>query len=297
MKPLWQSDLKQYPLLFRGKVRDIYDLGDELLLVATDRLSAFDVVFNEPIPQKGALLTQLSLFWFEKTKEIVSNHLSPHPVDELFSTEEEKVNYSLRSMRVRKTKALPVEAVVRGYLAGSGWKDYQKSGSVCGIPLLEGLREATKLPEPIFTPATKEEVGKHDINISFEEMQNRIGSALAEQVRNISLQIYESAREYALGRGILIADTKFEFGVLNGELILIDEVLTSDSSRYWPMTGYQVGISPPSFDKQFVRNYLLEIGWNQEPPAPTLPENIIRKTFEKYREAYEQLTGKKWSVS
>ncbi len=288
--PLWESNISYLPLLFRGKVRDIYDLGDELLLVATDRLSAFDVVFPNPIPGKGEVLTQVSLFWFEKMKSIIPNHLSERPVDELFKTPDEVKLYAKRSMRVKKTKPLPIEAVIRGYLSGSGWNDYKKTGKVCGIPLPENLKESQKLPEPIFTPATKAPQGEHDENISYEQACEIVGEKTAEQVLDISLQIYKKGLEYADGKGLLLADTKFEFGHLNGKLILIDEVLTPDSSRFWPKDQYQVGISPPSFDKQFVRDYLLKIEWNKKPPAPELPPNIVEQTAARYREALERLT-------
>jgi phosphoribosylaminoimidazole-succinocarboxamide synthase len=277
-------------LLFRGKVRDIYDLGDELLLVATDRLSAFDVVFPNPIPGKGEILTQVSLFWFQKMKGIIPNHISDKPVEEVFKTKEDVAAYAKRSMRVKKTKPLAIEAVMRGYLAGSGWNDYQKTGKVCGIALPPGLKESQKLPQPIFTPATKAPQGEHDENISFERACEIVGKETAERVRDVSLKIYTSGLEYAEGKGLILADTKFEFGHLNGELILIDEVLTPDSSRFWPKDQYQVGMSPPSFDKQFVRDYLNKIGWNKKPPAPELPTEIVEKTAEKYQEALRRLT-------
>ncbi len=289
-QPLYQSHLPDLDLLFRGKVRDIYDLGDELLLVATDRLSAFDVVFPNPIPGKGEVLTQVSLFWFEKMKGIMENHLSERPVEELFKTPEEVTLYAKRSMRVKKTKPLAIEAVVRGYLAGSGWNDYQKTGAVCGIPLPKGLKESQKLPEPIFTPATKAPQGEHDENISFERATEIVGRETAAKVRDVSLRIYQEGTAYAESRGLILADTKFEFGHLGEKLILIDEVLTPDSSRFWPKDQYEVGKSPPSFDKQFVRDYLLKIGWNKKPPAPELPLDIIQKTSEKYHEALRRLT-------
>ncbi len=285
----YESQIPYLNLLFRGKVRDIYDLGDELLLVATDRLSAFDVVFAEPVPGKGEILTELSLFWFQKMKEI-ANHLSPEPVDSLFRTKEERVLYGKRSIRVKKTKPLAIEAVVRGYLAGSGWNEYQKTGTVCGISLPKNLKEAQRLSDPIFTPATKAPQGSHDENISFEEASKIVGRGVAEKVREISLKIYAEGARYAEGRGLILADTKFEFGLLNGDLILIDELLTPDSSRFWPVDRYQIGTSPPSFDKQFVRDYLLKIGWDKKPPAPALPPDIIQKTSEKYEEAYARLT-------
>lgn len=296
--PLYQSNLPHLKLLFRGKVRDIYDLPgskDELLLVATDRLSAFDVVFPNPIPGKGEILTQVSLFWFEKMKGIIPNHLSDRPVEELFKSKEEKETYAKRSMRVKKTKPLAIEAVVRGYLAGSGWGDYQRTGSVCDIKLPPGLKESQKLPKPIFTPATKAPQGQHDENISFERAKEIVGKETTERVRDVSLKIYSEASAYAEKRGLLLSDTKFEFGYLDQGggtpplLLLIDELLTPDSSRFWPKSEYRVGISPPSFDKQFVRDYLLKIGWNKKPPAPELPPEIVEKTSEKYREALRRL--------
>lgn len=290
MTTIYQSNLASFKLLFRGKVRDIYDLDDELLLIATDRLSAFDVVFPNPIPAKGEILTKLSLFWFKKMEKIVENHLSDKPVEELFKKPAEAEIYGKRSMRVKKTRPLAIEAVVRGYLAGSGWNDYQKTGAVCGIPLPAGLKESQKLPEPIFTPATKAPQGQHDQNISFEEAARIVGKETAEKVKKVSLQIYSEAAAYSESRGILLADTKFEFGYFQDRLILIDEILTPDSSRFWPKDDYQVGISPPSFDKQFVRDFLLKIGWNKKPPAPELPSDIIKKTSEKYQEALRRLT-------
>lgn len=289
---LYQSDLPSLPLLFRGKVRDIYDLGEELLLIATDRLSAFDVVFPNPIPGKGEILTELSLFWFDKIKDLIPNHLSlgsDRTMKSLFTNEKEAALYSKRSMLVKKTVPLAIESVVRGYLAGSGWNDYQNTGTVCGLKLPPNLREAEKLPEPILTPATKAPQGSHDENISFERACDIVGTDLAEQVRDVSLKIYSRAASYAESRGLILADTKFEFGLYNNQLILIDEVLTPDSSRYWPADQYQTGISPPSFDKQFVRNYLLKTGWNKQPPAPQLPAEIIQKTLEKYQEALRRL--------
>jgi len=289
--PIHQSNLPYLKLLFRGKVRDIYDLGDELLLVATDRLSAFDVVFPNPIPGKGEILTQMSLFWFEKMKDLLPNHISDKPVEDIFQNKDDVALYAKRSMRVKKTKPLAIEAVMRGYLAGSGWNDYQKTGKVCGIALPAGLKESQKLPEPIFTPATKAPQGEHDENISFERACEIVGKETAERVRAVSLKIYTTGLEHAASKGLLLADTKFEFGHLNGELILIDEVLTPDSSRFWPKDQYQVGMSPPSFDKQFVRDYLNKIGWNKKPPAPELPEEIVEKTAQKYQEALRRLTA------
>jgi phosphoribosylaminoimidazole-succinocarboxamide synthase len=289
-KPLLQSHIPYLPLLFRGKVRDIYDLGKELLLVATDRLSAFDVVFPTPIPGKGEILTQLSLFWFEKMKDIIPNHLSDLPIEEVFKTKEDVTLYSKRSMRVKKTKPLAIEAVIRGYLAGSGWNDYQKTGALCGIQLPAGLKESQKLPDPIFTPATKAPQGDHDENISYTRACEIVGQETAQRVRDTSLGIYKKGLAHADRQGLLLADTKFEFGHFNGELILIDEVLTPDSSRFWPKDQYQVGLSPPSFDKQFVRNYLNKIGWNKKPPAPELPFAIVEQTASRYQEALDRLT-------
>ena len=289
-EPLYESDIPYLQLKFRGKVRDIYDLGDELLLVATDRLSAFDVVFPDPIPMKGEILTETSLFWFEKMKGIIVNHLSPRPMSEIFQSKTDLAQYGKRSMLVKKTEPLAVESIVRGYLAGSGWLDYKKTGRVCGIKLPEGMKEASQLSEPIFTPSTKAPVGTHDENISFDDAARTVGRTVLEKVRDTSLRIYKEAAAFAEQRGIIIADTKFEFGLRDGQLTLIDEVLTPDSSRFWPEDQYRVGISPPSFDKQFVRDYLNSIGWNKKPPAPKLPPEIIRKTSEKYLEALRRLT-------
>jgi phosphoribosylaminoimidazole-succinocarboxamide synthase len=274
----------------RGKVRDIYDLNDRLLIVATDRLSAFDVVLPTPIPDKGRVLTQLSLFWFEKLRDIVPHHVISA---RNFTGELAPYAESLddRAMMVRRTEPIPIECVVRGYLSGSGWKDYRKTGAVCGVPLPAGLRESDRLPEPIFTPATKATSG-HDENIPFDEMVSRIGRPLAERLREISLRLYRRAAEYAAARGIIIADTKFEFGLVGEELIWIDEALTPDSSRFWPADQYFPGRPQPSFDKQFVRDYLERIGWNKQPPAPELPLDVVAATRERYREAYERITGR-----
>ena len=284
-----QTDFPGLSLRGRGKVRDIYDLGDKLLIVATDRLSAFDVVLPTPIPDKGRVLTQLSLFWFEKLASIV-----PHHVISASNFGGELAPYAEalegRSMLVRRTEPLPVECVVRGYIVGSGWKDYQKTGGICGIPLAKGLRESDKLPEPIFTPSTKATTG-HDENISFEQTVETIGRPLAEKLRDTSIALYKTAAEYASARGIIIADTKFEFGVLDGELVWIDEALTPDSSRFWPASRYQAGVAQQSFDKQYVRDYLERIGWNKQPPGPALPSDVVAATRDKYREAYERITG------
>jgi phosphoribosylaminoimidazole-succinocarboxamide synthase len=274
----------------RGKVRDIYDLGDHLLIVATDRLSAFDVVMPTPIPDKGHVLTQLSLFWFELLRDVLPNHVLsstefPAPFDKFAD------DLAGRSMVVRKTQPLPIECVARGYLSGSGWKEYRASGKVCGIALPAGLKESDKLPEPIFTPATKATTG-HDENISFERAAEMIGASLADKVRRTTLEIYRRAAEYAEPRGILLADTKFEFGLLNGELIWIDEALTPDSSRFWPAAQYKPGGPQPSFDKQFVRDYLERIQWPKTPPGPDLPPDVVAATRAKYREAYRILAGR-----
>lgn len=273
-----------------GKVREIFDLGDRLLFVATDRISAFDCILPNAIPRKGAVLTQISRFWFERL-DSVPHHMITTAVDE-FPPELEPYREQLagRAMIVRKATPLTVECVVRGYIAGSGWKDYQQSGSICGIPLPAGLQQADRLPETIFTPSTKASSG-HDENISWEECCNRLGWDLAVRVRELSIRIYESARAYAIERGIIVADTKFEFGLLDGELILIDECLTPDSSRFWPGDEYRVGISPPSFDKQFVRDYLETLDWDKTPPAPELPAEVIAGTSARYLEAFERLTG------
>ena len=290
---LFESDLKNLRRRHRGKVRDIYDVDERhLLIVTTDRLSAFDVVLPTPIPGKGAVLTALSNFWFARTRHLVPNHLADIPLDKVLKDPGERKQVKGRAVVVRKLKALPVEAVVRGYLVGSGWKEYRKSGTVCGIPLPAGLREADKLPEPIFTPSTKAEVGQHDENISFEKAAESLGPALAEKVRDASLAIYKECAAYALTRGILIADTKFEFGLdESGTLTLIDEALTPDSSRFWPADAYRPGANPPSFDKQYVRDWLESVGWNKKPPGPELPPEVVAKTVEKYREALRRLTG------
>ncbi len=289
--PLFESQL-QLSLRQRGKVRDIYTVDDQhLLIVATDRLSAFDVVLPTPIPNKGAILTSLSNFWFKFTNSLISNHLSDMSLRNVLSDNTEYQKMQDRAIIVKKFKPLPIEAIVRGYLAGSGWKDYKNSGAICDITLPQGLQLADKLPVPIYTPSSKAQVGEHDENIDFAETSALIGRRLAEQVRDISLEIYTRARDYAAARGIIIADTKFEFGTdMNGQLVLIDEVLTPDSSRFWPVEHYQVGSSPPSFDKQFVRDYLESLNWDKNPPGPVLPSEIIEKTAAKYREAQERLT-------
>ena len=291
---LFESSLKSLPRLGRGKVRDIYGVGDDkMLIVVSDRLSAFDVILPDPIPEKGRVLNEMANFWFGKLGHIVPNQLTGVDPESVVKGEEEKAQVKGRSVVVKKLKPLPIEAVVRGYIIGSGWKDYQKTGRICGIELPKGLQQAQKLPQPIFTPATKAESG-HDENISFEEVVKLIGKDLAEKVRDISIRLYREASDYAAGKGIIIADTKFEFGTdARGNLVLIDEVLTADSSRFWPADSYQVGISPPSFDKQYVRDYLETLDWDKTPPAPKLPAEVIAKTSQKYREALERLTGRK----
>ncbi|QJQ05541.1 phosphoribosylaminoimidazolesuccinocarboxamide synthase [Undibacterium piscinae] len=287
------STLQSLPLLGRGKVRDNYAVGDDkLLIVTSDRLSAFDVIMNEAIPDKGRVLNQMANFWFEKLGHIVPNHLTGiAPESVVAANEVEQVRG--RAVVAKRLEPIMVEAVVRGYIIGSGWKDYQDTGAICGITLPAGLPQAAKLPEPIFTPAAKAEMGSHDENISFADMESRIGTELASTIREISIRLYSEAAEYAATRGIIIADTKFEFGLdEHGVLHLMDEVLTADSSRFWPADSYATGISPPSFDKQFVRDYLETItSWNKTAPAPTLPEDVIQKTAAKYREALERLTG------
>jgi phosphoribosylaminoimidazole-succinocarboxamide synthase len=286
---VWETNFPRLKLLSRGKVRDLYEVEDELLLVATDRLSAFDVVLPTPIPDKGRVLTQLSLFWFKMLGDVIPNHvLSATDFPGLAEAYHQQLNG--RSMLCRKTRPLPIECVVRGYLAGSGWKDYKATGKVCGVALPPGLRESDRLPVPIFTPSTKASAG-HDENISFDEVVARVGGDRAEELRSISLQIYRRAAAYAEPRGILIADTKFEFGLVGDELIWIDEALTPDSSRFWPARGYQPGHSQPSFDKQYVRDYLESVGWNKQPPGPQLPAEVVDRTRAKYREAYRLLAG------
>lgn len=287
------TEFRTLKLKGRGKVRDIYDLGDRLLIVATDRISAFDVVMPNPIPDKGRILTQLSVFWFNLTKEIVPNHILSTEVKD-FPKECQPYQEILRdrSMLVVKTDVIPIECVVRGYLSGSGWEEYRKIGEVCGIPLPQGLLESSKLEEPVFTPATKEEVGLHDENITFGKVERIVGKELARRLKAVSIAIYKKARDAAEKKGIIIADTKMEFGMKDGKLILIDELLTPDSSRFWPTDDYRPGGSQKSFDKQFLRDYLLSIKWDKTPPAPQLPEEIVRKTREKYLEAYERLVGR-----
>jgi len=292
---LFESSIKSLPRIGKGKVRDIYAVGaDKMLIVASDRLSAFDVVLPDPIPDKGRVLNEMANFWFGKLGHVVPNQLTGIDPESVVAPEE-KAQVKGRSVVVKKLKPLPIEAVVRGYIIGSGWKDYQKTGKVCGIELPKGLQQAQKLPEPIFTPATKAETG-HDENISFAEVEKKIGKELAAKVRDVSIRLYKEAADYAKTKGIIIADTKFEFGLDDkNNLVLIDEVLTADSSRFWPADSYQVGMSPPSYDKQFVRDYLESLTWDKTPPAPKLPEDVIARTSQKYRDALERLTGRKLS--
>jgi phosphoribosylaminoimidazole-succinocarboxamide synthase len=290
---LFESNLKSLRRIGRGKVRDIYAVGaDKMLIVVSDRLSAFDVVLPDPIPDKGRVLTEMANFWFERLAHVVPNQLTGIDPQSVVSGDDEKAQVRGRAIVVKKLKPLPIEAVVRGYLIGSGWKDYQKTGAVCGIKLPAGLKQAQKLPEPIFTPATKAQEG-HDENISFAQTETLIGKELAAQVRDISIRLYREAADFAAAKGNIIADTKFEFGLDDGgTLVLIDEVLTADSSRFWPADSYREGTSPPSFDKQYVRDYLETLDWDKTPPAPKLPSEVIAKTSEKYREALERLTGR-----
>ena len=290
---LFESNLKSLKLRHRGKVRDIYDIDDQyMLIVTTDRLSAFDVVLADPIPGKGAMLTAMSNFWFARTRHLIPNQVADLPLAQVLKDPAERAQVEKQAVVVKKLKALPIEAIVRGYLAGSGWKEYQKSGTVCGIKLPAGLKEADKLPEPIFTPSTKAAAGSHDENINFDQAVGILGRDIAERVKQATLSIYKDCAAYALTRGIIIADTKFEFGLdEQGTLTLIDEVLTPDSSRFWPADRYKPGANPPSFDKQYVRDWLEASGWNKKAPAPKLPPEVIAKTAEKYREALTRLTG------
>lgn len=290
---LSQSDLPGLDLIHRGKVRDVYALpGNRLLMVATDRLSAFDVVLPDPIPGKGEMLTQISNFWFGKTAHIIPNHLTGEDVASVLPAGVDAALYAKRAVITKRLKPVPVEAIARGYIIGSGWKSYQATGDICGIKLPEGLQMAAKLPEPIFTPSTKAAVGDHDENVSFEAVVALVGEDMANAVRKATLEIYAWAAAYAAERGVIIADTKFEFGTdENGVLHIMDEMLTPDSSRFWPADDYQVGISPPSYDKQFVRDYLEQIGWNKTPPAPKVPADVIDGTADKYAEALDKLAG------
>lgn len=294
---VFETDFPKLNLLKRGKVRDMYDLGETLLMVATDRISAFDVIMPDPVPEKGKILTQISLFWFDVMKPVISNHIISSNVDdypEICKPYAEMLRD--RSMLVKKAEPLPIECVVRGYISGSGWKSYQESGIVCGIKLPDGLQESEKLPEAIFTPSTKEEVGVHDVNINFEEAVKIIGRSLAEKVKEISLSIYKKGAELADKKGIIIADTKFEFGIFENDIILIDEILTPDSSRFWPKESYSPGQSQKSYDKQYLRDYLISINWDKLPPAPFLPKEVVKNTREKYLDALKLITGKSYGL-
>ena len=289
-KVLLESHLKDTPLLFRGKVRDIYDLSDALLLVASDRISAFDYILSTPIPQKGVILTQMSRFWMKRFEDIIPNHLLNRDLSTVTQDPGELQQLEGRAEIVKKAKPLPVELIVRGYLAGSGYKEYLNSGTVCGIKLPDGLKQAERLPQPIFTPSTKAPLGEHDENISYEEMVKLVGEEIGVQAKEICIKLYTLAAEHAQSRGIIIADTKIELGLVDGKLVLIDEVFTPDSSRFWPEAEYKTGMSPPSFDKQFVRDYLSSTDWDKNSPPPPLPEDIVTKTAEKYQEALDRLT-------
>lgn len=290
---LFESTVAGLDRIYRGKVRDIYSVDDDhLLIVTTDRLSAYDVVMPDPVPGKGQVLTRISNFWFEMMEDLIPNHLTNRKLNSIIDDNESRQSLEQRSIVTRRLRPLPIESVVRGYLIGSGWRDYQQSGQVCGIDLPPGLEQASKLPQTLFTPATKADAGNHDENISFKTVQQMIGDDLAQQVRAVSIRIYERAAEYALGRGIIIADTKFEFGQDDqGRLYMIDEILTPDSSRFWPLSGYRTGISPPSFDKQFVRDYLDTLDWDKTAPGPRLPPEVIQQTGDKYREVLRILTA------
>lgn len=294
---LIETHFEELHLIKRGKVRDIYDLGDELLMVATDRISAFDVVMPNPIPEKGKILTQISLFWFDIMGSLLPNHVISSNVDE-YPVICRPYAQALRgrSMLVKKADPLPIECIVRGYISGSGWKDYQVSGEICGIKLPEGLKESDPFPDPLFTPSTKAETGLHDVNINFDETTKKIGKDLAQKVRTLSLAIYKKGADLAYEKGIIIADTKFEFGLFKDELILIDEVLTPDSSRFWPKSSYQPGGPQRSFDKQYLRDYLISINWDRTPPAPSLPENVITNTRQKYLEAFKRLADTSYAL-
>ncbi len=292
------TDLKGLRLFKKGKVRDVYEVGENLLIVATDRISAFDVVLPTPIPYKGEILNQLSLFWFDYFKSDVDNHVITADVNE-YPEELKKFRdvIEYRSVLVKKAKPLPIECIVRGYISGSGWKEYNRTGTVCGIKLEEGLKESDKLSEAIFTPSTKAEIGDHDENISYEKMVNIVGSEMAKKLKDLSLLIYTKARDYAETKGVIIADTKFEFGLYNDRIILIDEILTPDSSRFWPMDTYEPGKSQVSLDKQYIRDYLVSIDWENKDFTPELPQDVVRNTFLKYKEAYEVITGKKFRIN
>ncbi|MBL7002659.1 MAG: phosphoribosylaminoimidazolesuccinocarboxamide synthase [Gammaproteobacteria bacterium] len=291
MKAVYETNLKNLELLVRGKVRDMYKVDDEhLMIVTTDRLSAFDVIMPDPIPAKGKVLTQVSNFWFNRSKKIIQNHLVDFNLKDYVANDDEYQQLEGRTIIVKKMKALPVEAIVRGYLIGSGWKDYQQTGEVCGIALPEGLEQAQKLPEILYTPSTKADVGDHDMNVDYQHTVGLLGEALAAQIKSVSIELYKMASEYALERGIIIADTKFEFGLdREDNLVLIDEILTPDSSRFWPLNQYQQGVSPPSFDKQYVRDYLETLDWDKKAPGPKLPDEVIKNTQLKYKEAMDLL--------
>ena len=291
--PLLKTSLKSLKLIHQGKVRDIYDIdADTMLLVSTDRLSAFDVILPTGIENKGAMLTQMANFWFEKLTHVVPNHLTGINPDSVVASDEDKAQLGSRAVVVKKLKPLPIEAIVRGYLVGSGWKEYKAKGTVCGIALPAGLQEASKLPQPLFTPSSKAAVGEHDENITLAQCADLIGKERAAEVAKVAIQLYSEAAEYALTKGIIIADTKFEFGLdAQGILHVMDEVLTPDSSRFWPLESYQVGKNPPSYDKQYVRDWLESTGWNKTPPAPVLPDDVAKRTSDKYLEAFEKLTG------
>jgi len=292
MKTVFNTEFNDLKLAGRGKVRDIYDLGDSLLIIASDRLSAFDVVLPDPIPRKGEVLTKISIYWLDQLKDIIGNHLISADVSEYpAACQKYAADLEGRSMLVKKAKPLPIECIVRGYISGSGWKDYKATGKISGIELPAGMKESQKMPEPIFTPSTKEEAGKHDQTIDFEKAKEMVGSKTAEKVRDAAIALYKKASDIAAKKDIIIADTKFEFGFYNDELILIDEVLTPDSSRFWPKDDYEIGRGQKSFDKQYVRDYLISINWDQKPPAPQLPKDVIKKTSEKYLEALKKLTA------
>ena len=297
-QPLLETSIKSLQRIHQGKVRDIYDIdAHTMLLVSTDRLSAFDVILPTGIANKGAMLTQMANFWFEKLKNVVPNHLTGTDPNSVVTDPAEQAQLGSRAVVVKKLKALPIEAIVRGYLVGSGWKEYKAKGTVCGISLPAGLQEASKLPTPLFTPSSKAAVGEHDENITLQQTADLIGEEMAAQVAKVAIALYEQAAEYALTRGIIIADTKFEFGLdADGVLHVMDEVLTPDSSRFWPAESYKVGTNPPSYDKQYVRDWLESIGWDKSPPAPALPVDVAQRTSEKYMEAFEKLTGKKLLV-
>lgn len=297
MKPVSETEFPELKLLKRGKVRDVYDLGEYLLMVATDRISAFDVVMPDPVPDKGTILTQISLFWFDIMQPLVQNHVIANDVEQYPSVcRPYAAVLQGRSMLVKKAQPLPIECIVRGYISGSGWKEYSDSGAVCGIQLPEGLKESQQLPEPIFTPSTKAELGEHDINIDFTETVRLIGQTHAEKIRDLSLAIYKKGATLAAERGIIIADTKFEFGQIDDDILLIDEILTPDSSRFWPKESYRPGGSQKSYDKQYVRDYLNSLDWDKKAPGPALPETVVVKTRQKYLDALTQLTGSSYGL-